>query len=129
MAYNIIKIKSSEGNLWEPVKEAYPDLPSYCGGKGRCGKCKVRVVQGEASISIADKNHLTEKEIEDGWRIACQSSPISECEIEVDMENREEWRALSVELDLGITITEKSTNYSIAIDIGTTTLAFALLDA
>ena len=123
-----IKIKSSKGNLWDSVKEVYPDLPSYCGGKGRCGKCKVRVVQGEASISIADKKHLTEKEIEDGWRIACQSSPVSECEIEVDMENREEWKALSVEVESGIIITKEGTEYSIAIDIGTTTLAFALLD-
>ena len=96
MEYNRIKIESSKENLWEPVKEAYPDIPSYCGGKGRCGKCRVKVLQGEASVSIADKKHLTENEIKEGFRIACQSSPLSECEIEVDIKNRETWSALSV---------------------------------
>ena len=129
MEYNRIKIESSKENLWEPVKEAYPDIPSYCGGKGRCGKCRVKVLQGEASVSIADKKHLTENEIKEGFRIACQSSPLSECEIEVDIKNRETWSALSVGLDLGATITKENMDYFVAIDIGTTTLAFALLDA
>ncbi len=120
-----ITVKSSDKSLWEAVCSQLPDMPSYCGGKGRCGKCKVKILNGEASVSLADRQHLSEKEIEEGYRIACQSIPLTDCEIDTDIRNGEtEMQVLSVETAQSAA---KLSSCSIAIDIGTTTLAFALL--
>lgn len=51
------------------------DLPieSTCGGVGTCGKCRVRVLSGTATVTPADRLHLTPEELERGWRLACQA--------------------------------------------------------
>ena len=46
-------------------------IESTCGGRGTCGKCSVRVIDGEAELSLADYRHLAGK-LEDGWRLSCQ---------------------------------------------------------
>lgn len=46
-------------------------IESTCGGRGTCGKCGVKVLDGEAELSLADYRHLPEK-LDDGWRLSCQ---------------------------------------------------------
>jgi uncharacterized 2Fe-2S/4Fe-4S cluster protein (DUF4445 family) len=46
-------------------------IESTCGGRGTCGKCGVRVLEGEAELSLADYRHLADK-LDDGWRLSCQ---------------------------------------------------------
>jgi len=46
-------------------------LETPCGGKGRCRKCLVRVVAGEAPVSPRDKELLWPEEIAMGYRLAC----------------------------------------------------------
>lgn len=53
-------------------------VPSTCGGSGTCGECRVRVLEGEAPISGQDREHLSPKLIEDGWRLACGFAPRSD---------------------------------------------------
>jgi len=48
-------------------------IDSTCGGRGTCGKCKVRVVEGRADAETADHRLLRPAEIEDGWRLSCQA--------------------------------------------------------
>lgn len=123
----MIRIKKSKKSIWEGVREQLPALPSYCGGRGSCGKCRVKVVSGEASVSPADQRHLSKKEIEEGFRIACQSIPLSDCMVEViAADGEEEMQILSAKAER---TEEASETFSVAVDIGTTTLAFALLDA
>ena len=43
-----------------------------CGSKTICGKCKVRVREGEAPITSGDERLLTDAELNDGWRLGCQ---------------------------------------------------------
>ena len=43
-----------------------------CGSKTVCGKCKVRVREGDAPITPADERLLTPEERNDGWRLGCQ---------------------------------------------------------
>lgn len=54
-----------------------------CGSKTICGKCKVRVVEGDASISLADQRLLTKEELTDGWRLGCQLALNSAVTIDV----------------------------------------------
>ena len=46
-------------------------IESTCGGRGTCGKCGVKVLDGIAELSLADYRHLSGK-LEDGWRLSCQ---------------------------------------------------------
>ena len=48
-------------------------IDSTCGGRGTCGKCKVRVIQGLADAETADHRQLRPQEIADGWRLSCQA--------------------------------------------------------
>ena len=47
-------------------------LPSACGGKGSCGQCKCRVVEGGGAILPTEVGFFTRKQIQDHWRLGCQ---------------------------------------------------------
>ena len=47
-------------------------LPSACGGKGSCGQCKCRVVEGGGTILPTEEGFFTRKQIQDHWRLGCQ---------------------------------------------------------
>ena len=53
-------------------------IESTCGGRGTCGKCKVRVLAGHAERTLADYRHVSEG-LDEGWRLSCQ------CEVAEDM--------------------------------------------
>jgi uncharacterized 2Fe-2S/4Fe-4S cluster protein (DUF4445 family) len=46
-------------------------LDAPCGGKGTCGKCRVKLLEGSVKSEIS--RHLTPQEFSDGWRLACTS--------------------------------------------------------
>ena len=48
-------------------------IDSTCGGRGTCGKCKVRVIRGGAEAETADHRQLRPAEIAEGWRLSCQA--------------------------------------------------------
>lgn len=47
------------------------DLP--CGGEGTCGKCRVVVRQGAAAPGPAEQRVFTKPELDQGFRLACQT--------------------------------------------------------
>src|SRR5574344_555465 len=47
-------------------------LSSACGGKGSCGQCKCRVLEGGGSILPTETVHFTRKQIMNNWRLGCQ---------------------------------------------------------
>ena len=47
-------------------------LPSACGGKGNCGQCKCRVVEGGGTILPTEVGFFTRKQIQELWRLGCQ---------------------------------------------------------
>ena len=47
-------------------------LASACGGKGSCGQCKCRVVEGGGSILPTETGFFTRKQIQEHWRLGCQ---------------------------------------------------------
>ena len=48
-------------------------IDSTCGGRGTCGKCKVRVLEGASEVTTADHRLLRKDEVENGWRLSCQA--------------------------------------------------------
>jgi uncharacterized 2Fe-2S/4Fe-4S cluster protein (DUF4445 family) len=53
------------------VLQAGTPLEGPCGGRGQCGKCRVRVLAGRAAPSDDDRRQFSAEELEDGWRLAC----------------------------------------------------------
>lgn len=49
-------------------------IDSTCGGLGTCGKCRVRIVQGDNSVTAADRKSFSEVELTAGWRLSCRAS-------------------------------------------------------
>lgn len=47
-------------------------IPSACGGKGSCGQCRLRVLEGGGSILPTELPHFSRKEVQDHWRLGCQ---------------------------------------------------------
>lgn len=47
-------------------------LPSACGGKGSCGQCKCRVLEGGGEILPTEVPHFSRKQVQDHWRLGCQ---------------------------------------------------------
>ena len=62
-----------EQTLTEVLKKNNIVLPHICNGNGTCGKCKIRVVSGVLPITEADRRCLSEKELEQGIRLACKA--------------------------------------------------------
>lgn len=55
-----------------------------CGGAGRCGRCKIRILSGTCSPPDGtEKNILTESELKNGIRLACRTYPLNDIEIEI----------------------------------------------
>jgi uncharacterized 2Fe-2S/4Fe-4S cluster protein (DUF4445 family) len=48
-------------------------IDSTCGGRGTCGKCKVRILSAPTEVTTADHRQLTQDEIAAGWRLSCQA--------------------------------------------------------
>lgn len=58
-------------------------IDSTCGGRGTCGKCKVRVVQGTSPIREADRKFILPAELEQGWRLSCRAVLHSDCVVDI----------------------------------------------
>lgn len=142
-------IKAGESVLEGLTRQGYV-LHAPCGGNGSCRKCRVRIVRGTARIGAEDEQAFSPRELELGWRLACRLYPSEDLEINVPGSSEMQFEAVaeygtagggvrepqhaaeacgkSFGRSVG-KVSEKSKSYHIAIDVGTTTLAFALLDA
>jgi len=88
-----VKIEVDKGeNLLAAAAKAGVYIHAYCGGDGVCGKCKVKVKEGEVASHKAMQ--LRPQEQEQGFRLACQSTVVSDVVIEVPATTTENGRAL-----------------------------------
>ena len=47
------------------------DFDFPCGGKGKCGKCRVRIVNGASAPTSIEEEHLSAEELAQGFRLSC----------------------------------------------------------
>ncbi|MDA8168265.1 MAG: ASKHA domain-containing protein [Nitrospiraceae bacterium] len=73
-------------SILDALKEAEVFLTASCGGKGTCGKCKVKLLEGKAGIEGYGK--LTTEERKAGLVLACQSFPEGGISIEIPENSR-----------------------------------------
>ena len=122
---NVIKEKS----LLELLRDQNIFLDSYCGGSNsKCGKCKIKIKDLNFSLTDQDKLHLSKKEIEDGYRLACNIYPKEDIII-IYEGNYPKCNELQNYTILSEFFKKKEIEnpkfrkgYGIAVDIGTTTI-------
>lgn len=102
-------------------KGVYISAP--CSGAGLCGKCKVRLLAGQLDITPADREHLSEGELEQGFRLACKAFTRSPVRIEFTESGGSFLTPDRLDLSL-----DKSHAFALACDIGSTTIAMSLTD-
>jgi len=61
-------------------------ISSACGGGGTCALCVVKVLQGGGDILATEKNHLSNHEAREGYRLSCQVAVKQDMQIEVPEE-------------------------------------------
>lgn len=71
-------IKARPGtNLLDLIRKLDLNFPLTCGGKGKCGKCKVKIeagIEGLNPPADTELEHLSPQQLEQGYRLACQIS-------------------------------------------------------
>lgn len=129
------EIESKEGqSILEALQENGVYVPALCAGRGTCGKCKVKILEGKVS-SLEEASERREE-----IRLACKTCPLTDVVLEL-LEDAEENMVVEVadkklgkaaEKPLGETGRFNEADISrknfIAVDIGTTTIAMALVD-
>ena len=77
---NPMEITCNAGdNLLELARRANVAIDAPCSGNGSCGKCRVRLVEGE--LETIPSRHITDEEFEAGWRLSCNSKVAGDCTV------------------------------------------------
>ena len=75
---------ASGKNLMEIMLDAGLFIDNACGGKGLCGKCRVKITEGDAGeAGETERGILKAEELEQGVRLACLAYPVSDITIEL----------------------------------------------
>jgi uncharacterized 2Fe-2S/4Fe-4S cluster protein (DUF4445 family) len=59
--------------IWEALLKEDVELAGDCGGLGKCGKCKIRVISSIGKPTKEEKELLDEEELKQGIRLACRT--------------------------------------------------------
>ncbi len=130
-------------------------LEAACNGRGTCGKCRVRLLQAKTPVTDDERRFLSAEETGQGYRLACRVQIYGDMKVQVpdsgyaqiqvpdsgDMQKQapddgsarmqvpDSSDTCKQEPDGGQNSLRESTEYCIAADLGSTTLAAVLLDA
>ncbi|MCX7793003.1 MAG: ASKHA domain-containing protein [Thermodesulfovibrionales bacterium] len=80
-----IHLKGGQSIL-DALRDAEIYLVASCGGKGTCGKCRVRIVDG--SYKAKGYGKLTSQERQKGFVLACQTFALSDLIIEIPEDSK-----------------------------------------
>jgi uncharacterized 2Fe-2S/4Fe-4S cluster protein (DUF4445 family) len=133
-----LEIEATPGrSLLDAVREAGLAIDSECGGRGTCGECRVRFLEGAPPPTAEDQFLITRRELRDGWRLACQAYPAGDCRVLIPettpRARRRKIRVLTEavapkEARIPAARRPGLVGYGAAIDIGTTTVVCYLMD-
>lgn len=111
--------------LLQYIQETNPSVSFPCNGRKQCGKCLIRLKNRELSIHEIDQQKLTKKQLDKGYRLACDhiyhdGDILIKEDIQGDI-------LTHTHLETNI-YTVWDNGYGIVIDIGTTTIVLKLIE-
>ena len=74
------------GSLLSSLVQEKIFIPSACGGRGTCGLCKLKVLEGAGPLLPTEEPFLDEKERESHTRLSCQVKVRNDLKIEIPPE-------------------------------------------
>lgn len=120
------EISAEAGQLLSALlldREGAPHM--FCGGKGTCGKCRVRAFGALSPLGSEEKKFLTEEEIASGMRLSCLTKVLGDCRVVLAADTKLENISVAgcmPEFDKKPMFRD----YGVAVDIGTTTVVAQL---
>jgi len=87
--------------LLSVLREEKIFIPSACGGRGTCGVCKVKVIDGGGPVLATETPFLTKEELADNVRLSCQVKVRSDIAIQIPEElfNVREYKAVCARIE------------------------------
>ncbi|MFV0342318.1 MAG: ASKHA domain-containing protein [Anaerocolumna sp.] len=124
----IVRCKKGQ-SVMEALKENDTYVNAICGGRGTCGKCKIRLLSGNVTPTKEDMKIFTSEELDQGYLLACKAYPSDDCAISLEFNDEEDFYVVTDYENVNLTQREiKEGTYVVGIDIGTTTIAMQLMD-
>lgn len=128
-----LQVKDGQSIL-DALMMADDSFTAVCGGRGSCGKCKIKVLDGYLPVTASDKAYFEEKDLLEGMRLSCKAYPEEPVSVELNFKSETDFQVLTEYAEnSGVYDSAEflskgdSKGYGIAIDIGTTTIALQLL--
>jgi len=79
----MIELKISDKTILEQLKDNGTVIECPCRGLGTCGKCKIKILDGKVTpITREEKKLLSNIELSEGFRLACQCKVIDNTQID-----------------------------------------------
>ena len=72
-------------SILDALTENHIFISAVCAGRGTCGKCRIKVLEGEIAISREDELFFSKTELEEGYRLSCTAYPGTDCTISYDI--------------------------------------------
>jgi len=95
-------------SIIEAAQDLGADIQNVCGSQAQCGKCKVRIIEGVSGnqgnslstknlspVEESEKSYLSEEQLADGWRLACQARILGNVVVMVPDESRADRQVIS----------------------------------
>jgi len=93
-----------------------------CGGKGTCGSCKVKLLDGELHIDKLQQKKLDKLKLGNKWRLACYCKAETDITLEItQFEN-------IILADSSNFVFQPKKGFGVAVDLGTTTIVAQLVN-
>lgn len=109
----IVYVEKGE-TLLDVLARAKYYLPASCGGKGTCGKCKVKLIDGEVENVTPDI---------EGYILSCKAKICGDVTVYLPAQTGGGLTDFSENTIMG-----EKTGFGVCLDVGTTTLAACLID-
>ncbi len=75
-----VSIECNPGdNLLELARRANVAIDAPCSGNGSCGKCRVKLLEGE--VESIPSRHISQEEYDAGWRLSCNCKVLCDCTV------------------------------------------------
>ena len=75
-----VQVECNAGdNLLELARRANVAIDAPCSGNGSCGKCRVKLLEGE--VESIPSRHISDEEYSAGWRLSCNCKVIGDCTV------------------------------------------------
>ena len=66
-------------NLLELARRANVAIDAPCSGNGSCGKCRVKLLEGQ--LDTFASRHISQEEFDAGWRLSCNCKVLTDCTV------------------------------------------------